>query len=54
MDQHFQRQSQKTKPITDMGVYGVHNRKNSFFVSNDEDEELQIKMLQSNVCWHFI
>ena len=30
-----------------MGIYGAHNRKNSFFVSKDEDEDLQLKTLQS-------
>ena len=51
MEQRFQRQSQKPKPSTDMGVYGAHNRKNSFFVSKDEDEEenLQQNTLQSIV-----
>ena len=50
MQQHFQRQSQKPKPNTDM--CGVHNRKKSVFVSINEEEDLQLKTLQMSAKEH--
>ena len=44
MERNFQRQIPKPKPNTDMGVYG---RKSSFFLSTEEEEDLQLKNIQS-------
>jgi hypothetical protein len=46
MSQPFLRQPPKPKPHTDNGTYGVE-RKSSFLVSSDEEEDLQIMTLQS-------
>jgi hypothetical protein len=45
MSQPFLRQPPKPKPHTDNGTYGVE-RKSSFLVSSDEEEDLQIMTLQ--------
>ena len=46
MSQAFPRETLKPKKNTDSGVYGATNKRSSFFLSEEEDD-LQIKTLQS-------
>ena len=47
MSQPFVRQTQKPKMKTDNGVYGESNKKSSFLLTTEEEDNFQIKNLQS-------
>lgn len=46
MSQPFSRQTQKPKKKSDNGIYGASNKKSSFLLT-EEDDDFQIKNLQS-------
>ena len=47
MSQPISRQPQKPKMKTDNGTYGANNKKSSFLLTEEEEDNFKIKNLQS-------